>query len=387
PSAALNGGARSEDVTTDVKQEISNKIGQQVQTLLLQAKKESEQKVTAELKLLHHAMQEMDSRLDGLVKQLDDMQVQPNQEALEQAAVVQALAKVEQQWGKELGKLKGELHQTIFAHNHNADLMKYQKETLDKIRQEIDSRNNSNPDKIRAAKAQVAKIETTSKVVGPRIATCEGEVEQSIFACAFMADGQHLAQSRYAEEISPDQPEVKLTWRPRDDFETAEGFIIHSSKFLASQWLRWLQDGKLSEVAEKFDPDVRKVLLSESAAKEACQQVRRFCERLDDRVPVELSQPLEDFCGCIGSREYVRANKAYMDIVMGSRKWQGDVPYLVEGNRNGPSVVQNVAERLNKTNANPLDQAGIRDHAVVLRRLLKVAQAVLPNEDPSKNCG
>ena len=44
-----------------------------------------------------------------------------------------------------------------------------------------------------------------------------------------------------------------------------------------------------------------------------------------------------------------------MDIVMGSRKWQGDVPYLVEGNRNGPSVVQNVAERINKGNANPLD--------------------------------
>ena len=71
-----------------------------------------------------------------------------------------------------------------------------------------------------------------------------------------------------------------------------------------------------------------------------------------------------------------------MDIVMGSRKWQGDVPYLVEagrpaehekpplteewystwniletrllqGNRNGPSVVQNVAERLNKKNSEP----------------------------------
>ena len=46
--------------------------------------------------------------------------------------------------------------------------------------------------------------------------------------------------------------------------------------------------------------------------------------------------------------EDVQANKAYMEIVMGSRKWQGDVPYLVDGNRNGPSVVQNVAERLNK---------------------------------------
>ncbi|CAE7213725.1 Rpn3 [Symbiodinium sp. KB8] len=339
PSAALNGGARSEDVTTDVKQEISNKIGQQVQTLLLQAKKESEQKVTAELKLLHHAMQEMDSRLDGLVKQLDDMQVQPNQEALEQAAVVQALAKVEQQWGKELGKLKGELHQTIFAHNHNADLMKYQKETLDKIRQEIDSRNNSNPDKIRAAKAQVAKIETMSKaaqidvyLAGGQLQglganalvvarapehTVEARAEQSIFACALMADGQHLAQSRYAEEISSDfsevgrpaqadadQPEVKLTWRPRDDFETAEGFIIHSSKFLASQWLRWLQDGKLSEVAEKFDPDVRKVLLSESAAKEACQQAgaKTKLRTLGCHFSAlsGLFLGFQDFCGCIG---------------------------------------------------------------------------------------
>mmetsp|Transcript_26159 Transcript_26159/g.49118 ORF Transcript_26159/g.49118 Transcript_26159/m.49118 type:complete len:320 (-) Transcript_26159:328-1287(-) len=163
PAAGLNGGPRPESDVTDVKQEISNRISQQVQTLLLQAKKESEQKVTAELKLLHNVMQEMDARLDNLIKQLDETQVPPKTEALEQGAVVQALAKVEQQWGKELGKLKGELHQTIFAHNHNADLMKYQKETLDKIRQEIDARGNANPEKIKAAKAQVAKIETMSK--------------------------------------------------------------------------------------------------------------------------------------------------------------------------------------------------------------------------------
>ena len=67
----------------------------------------------------------------------------------------------------------------------------------------------------------------------------------------------------------------------------------------------------------------------------------------------------KEFCSCVGEQEYVKANKAYMDIVMGARKWQGDVPYLVEGNRNGPSVVQNVAERINKINSNPLDTSDL----------------------------
>lgn len=180
----------------------------------------------------------------------------------------------------------------------------------------------------------------------------------------------------------------RTIWRPRGDFETPEGFVVHASIYLASQWLRCLQDGSLSARADCFDVDVRKVLLSEQAAKESFEQVKKFARRLDDgKVPQKLSQSLEEFCSCIGEREYVKANKAYMDIVMGARKWQGDVPYLVEGNRNGPSVVQNVAERINKSNANPVDEAGIRDHAVLLRRLMKVAQVVHPNEDPSRNCG
>ncbi|CAJ1343906.1 unnamed protein product [Effrenium voratum] len=154
PGPSPSNGANAE---MDARQ-ISAKIAQQVQTLLQQARVSSEQKVTAELKLLHNVMQEMDLRLDTLNKQLDEVP-QASKESLEQAAVVAALAKVEQQWGKELGKLKGELQQTIFAHNHNADLMKHQKETLDRIRQEIDSRSAPHPEKVKAAQAQVATLE------------------------------------------------------------------------------------------------------------------------------------------------------------------------------------------------------------------------------------
>ena len=193
-------------------------------------------------------------------------------------------------------------------------------------------------------------------------------------------------------EALPDSGSTKnnldTTWRSREDFETSEGFVVHASVYLASQWIKCLQDGTLRDRADCFDVDVRKVLLSEQAAKESLEQVKRFGRRLDDgKVSQKLAQSLEEFCSCVGEREYVKANKAYMDIVMGARKWQGDVPYLVEGNRNGPSVVQNVAERINKINSNPVDEAGIRDHAVLLRRLMKVAQVVRPNDDPSRNCG
>ena len=74
--------------------------------------------------VMHDKIAEMDAALDLMMDQLGD-------EAVEQHTVAQALAKVEQQWGRELGKLKQELHQTVFAHNHNADLMKHQKDVVE----------------------------------------------------------------------------------------------------------------------------------------------------------------------------------------------------------------------------------------------------------------
>jgi len=184
-------------------------------------------------------------------------------------------------------------------------------------------------------------------------------------------------------------PEPVRDWRPRDAFETAEGFVAHAVRYLVSKWSSWLQDGTLKSSSYACaNPSVGTAILSETNLAEAFRGVEVFCERLSLReVPADLCRHLEEFCNCTGSREYVQANKAYMEIVMGSRKWQSDVPYLVDGNRNGPSVVQNVAERLNKKMENPLDVAGIRDHTVLLRRLLTVAQAALPNDDPSKNNG
>lgn len=177
-------------------------------------------------------------------------------------------------------------------------------------------------------------------------------------------------------------------WMPREEFETQEGFIVHAVRYMATRWRSWLKDGTLANSAKSAGPDLAKVLLSEANALQASRGVEVICARLDEKqVASEVTLRLEEFCTSVGAKEYAQANRAYMEMVLGSRKWQSDVPYLVDGNRNGPSVVQGIAEQLNKKNQNPLDAAGIRDHIVQLRRLMSALQAVHPNEDTSKNNG
>merc|ERR1719461_2056883 len=78
----------------------------------------------------------MDSRLDALLVQLDGIEPQePAEPHMDAEAIGRLLSKIEQQWGQEIRTLKQELHQTILAHNHNADLIKHHKDTVDALRE------------------------------------------------------------------------------------------------------------------------------------------------------------------------------------------------------------------------------------------------------------
>merc|ERR1719444_213967 len=71
-----------------------------------------------------------------MISQLEGVRARPPSEApVGSEAVGQLLSKIEQQWGQEIKTLKEELHQTILAHNHNADLIKHHKETLDALQE------------------------------------------------------------------------------------------------------------------------------------------------------------------------------------------------------------------------------------------------------------
>lgn len=146
----------SAEPNTDIGQDIMVSILDQVKLLLAQARRDSEAKVKNELSSVNEVIQVLDQRLDAMITQLDDAEAP---QVVEQHTVAQALAKVEQQWGKELGKLKQELHQTIFAHNHNADLMKHQKESIDEIRAELEKLKPPSPERIKLAKAHLQKTD------------------------------------------------------------------------------------------------------------------------------------------------------------------------------------------------------------------------------------
>lgn len=118
-----------------LQKEISGTIEAQVSRLIEQARHDTESKVKSELKSIRDAMVAMDQQLDGLLAQLDGMQPrQPTEQSLDAEAVGSLLSKIEQQWGQEIRTLKQELHQTILAHNHNADLIKHHKDTIDALR-------------------------------------------------------------------------------------------------------------------------------------------------------------------------------------------------------------------------------------------------------------
>merc|ERR1719209_2810671 len=85
----------------------------------------------------------MDERLDQMLAHLDGLQPQENADTLTAEAVAGLLSKTEQQWGQEIRTLKQELHQTILAHNHNADLIKHHKETIDLIRNRCKQRQTA----------------------------------------------------------------------------------------------------------------------------------------------------------------------------------------------------------------------------------------------------
>lgn len=123
---------------TELQKEISGTIGAQVHRLLETARVDTEMKIKLELKHLRDSMLVVDQRLDQMLVQLDS--IEPQESAgppPEQEAVAQLLTKIEQQWGQEIRALKQELHQTILAHNHNADLIKHHKDTIDAFRERV----------------------------------------------------------------------------------------------------------------------------------------------------------------------------------------------------------------------------------------------------------
>jgi len=125
--------------------DVASAIGQQVEQMILQAKKDSEARIHHELSVARKQLQHMENCVGELGERVGRC-VQSNRpgapdqsETVDRVLLHSKIAQLEQKWGSEVKALKQDLHRTILAHNHNSDLMRHHRDALDDARRKVDA--------------------------------------------------------------------------------------------------------------------------------------------------------------------------------------------------------------------------------------------------------
>jgi len=142
--------------------DVASAIGKQVEQMILQAKKDSEQRVRHELNVARTQLQQMEAHITELSTRLDrcvrlNTSGSPDPSVtVDRAFLSQKIKQLEQKWGSEVKALKQDLHRTILAHNHNSDLMRHHRDALDEARRKLDAQPAPKAEQV---DAQIEKVD------------------------------------------------------------------------------------------------------------------------------------------------------------------------------------------------------------------------------------
>mmetsp|Transcript_58920 Transcript_58920/g.124977 ORF Transcript_58920/g.124977 Transcript_58920/m.124977 type:complete len:315 (-) Transcript_58920:141-1085(-) len=128
--------AQDTPVVKEVHVDIAREIGQQVERIILQAKHNNETKVGKEILKVTAKMEQLSAKIalvSERVAKLEDTGSRP----MRKDTMEDAVAKMDSVWNDEVMLLKHELWQTIQAHNHNADLLRHHKESIDEVEEKL----------------------------------------------------------------------------------------------------------------------------------------------------------------------------------------------------------------------------------------------------------
>mmetsp|Transcript_108419 Transcript_108419/g.288566 ORF Transcript_108419/g.288566 Transcript_108419/m.288566 type:complete len:274 (-) Transcript_108419:121-942(-) len=144
-------------VEEHVHHDIARDIGQQVEMMILDAKRQSETKVDKEIQRIKVKMESMSEKIKLITDRLG--RLEPSNGPLLRADFQKSIAKLEEVWEGEVGTLKHELWQTIQAHNHNADLLKHHKDAIDQVQSRVaETAPNPEAEQVHSQLLQVNKI-------------------------------------------------------------------------------------------------------------------------------------------------------------------------------------------------------------------------------------
>mmetsp|Transcript_48448 Transcript_48448/g.85414 ORF Transcript_48448/g.85414 Transcript_48448/m.85414 type:complete len:384 (-) Transcript_48448:165-1316(-) len=142
--------------------DVASAIGQQVEQMILQAKKDSEARVRHDLSVARSQLQHMEGLIQDLSERVaraaraNGPGVPDPAQTVDRTFLNQKISQLEQKWGSEVKALKQDLHRTILAHNHNSDLMRHHRDALDEARRKLDAQMQPKAEQV---DAQINKVD------------------------------------------------------------------------------------------------------------------------------------------------------------------------------------------------------------------------------------
>lgn len=137
-------GIGDNDDDAPMSHETLARLGERVVAMLQQATRSSEQQVSSELRKLDTELTALTAKFGRVEALLSQKGFPPaNQRAMPcmEDRITLLLHEVELKLDADVREIQRELHQTILAHNHNADLMADHKAAIDRIRSDMETHN------------------------------------------------------------------------------------------------------------------------------------------------------------------------------------------------------------------------------------------------------
>lgn len=171
--------------------DVASAIGQQVEQMILQAKKDSEARVRHELNVARQQLQQMEAHVNELTERVSRC-VRSNgsgapdpSQTVDRVFLSTKIKQLEDKWGNEVKALKQDLHRTILAHNHNSDLMRHHRDALDEARRKLDAQTQPKAEQVdqqiekvdrmlRAGQAKQRALDALTE----RLGALEGQVNE-----------------------------------------------------------------------------------------------------------------------------------------------------------------------------------------------------------------
>jgi len=171
--------------------DVASAIGQQVERMILQAKKDSEQRVRHDLSVARTQLTHMESVIADLTDRVARCAAAnapgngDQSRTVDRAFLSSKIAQLEQKWGSEVKALKQDLHRTILAHNHNSDLMRHHRDALDEARKNLESQT---PPKAEHVEAQINKMDSMIRAGQAKMRSLDALAERLTVLESHVAD-------------------------------------------------------------------------------------------------------------------------------------------------------------------------------------------------------